>query len=733
MTNRQKITGILMKAEKLTVVRAVRGGLTNLIPVLTIGAFALILDQFPIQAYQTFLTDFAGGFLRTLFEMINTATFGVLSVYMTFSISYSYLKIKADPEISVVSAAAASVASFFILTGAFLHTVDYAKDVVIELEKSVAADPNSVIRSLTRAINTDKTGPKSMFLALLTGLGASALYLVFDRLLRKTRKRVLTAGADKEFNKIIWAIIPSAVVIIAFGLFNALITNVFNVDSFQKLFALAFEKLFSVGKNGFFKGFFFVLLSSILWFFGIHGSDTLEGVMQKYFATGLAENQAAIAAGGAPSNVLTKEFFDCFVLMGGCGSAICLLIAILLFSKNRARRGLGLTASFPMIFNINEIMVFGLPIVFNPVMLIPFLTVPVVCYSVAYMAISAGWVPMIRSSVTWTTPILLGGYQATGSIAGSVLQLVNVVLGVAIYFPFVRILDKRSEQIAKDRFAEFSEFFRIHEQELVSTRITDRNDKYGDLAKELCAEIRHETESRLSLAYQPQYSYDGKCVGVEALMRWCHPLHGVIYPPLVIKLAEEEGILASLEEATLRRALSEYNDILDEFGEGIEVSVNITGLTIITRRFIDFCGQLKKTYPIDEMNLCLEVTEQAALHFDDETGNNLKALHDMGFKLAIDDFSMGQTSVHYMKDNMFDIIKLDGSLVRGLFDHSNTREIISSVTRLALSLNMEIIAEYVETEEQRQTLHELGCDCYQGYLYSPAVFLKEKTDTAEKN
>ena len=156
---------------------------------------------------------------------------------------------------------------------------------------------------------------------------------------------------------------PIALVTLIFGLLNLLFMNLFHMDSFRMMLANLFNAVFSVGKVDFFKGFLFVLLSSVLWFFGIHGSDTLEGVMQTYFTPGLAANQASVAAGQLPTAVLTKEFFDCFVLIGGCGSTICLLIAILLFSKITARRGLGLAATFPMIFNINELMVFGLPII----------------------------------------------------------------------------------------------------------------------------------------------------------------------------------------------------------------------------------------------------------------------------------------------------------------------------------------------------------------------------------
>ena len=95
----------------------------------------------------------------------------------------------------------------------------------------------------------------------------------------------------------------------------------------------------------------------------------------------------------------------------------------------------------------------------------------------------------------------------------------------------------------------------------------------------------------------------------------------------------------------------------------------------------------------------------------------------MGLTLAIDDFSMGQTSINYLKENLFDEIKLDGSLVKGLMTHENCQEIVSSITQLANTLDLLVLAKYVETTEQRDLLHKIGCNTYQGYLYSPAVYL----------
>lgn len=696
MSVESTIGAAIHRVERLTIVRAIRSGLVRIIPVLLVGAFSLILMTFPVDGYQYLITHLAGGFFVELLNLIYSATFGVLSIYMTYSIGRSYMKLRGDPDTVGSGASIASLLSFFILAGANLP-----------------------------GFGTEKMGPKSLFLAILTGLGGSALYLAFERFLRSQRRTLLTTGADREFNRMLATLPPVALTALSFALLNSLVIRLFQVDSFHTLLTHAFNGLFSGGETGFFKGLFFVFLSSLLWFFGIHGSDTLEGVMQTYFSPGLAQNQAALAAGAMPPAVLTKEFFDCFVLMGGCGSTICLLIAILLFSRNRARRRLGLAAAFPMLFNINELMVFGLPIIFNPTMLIPFLCVPLVCYSVAYAAITAGLVPMITGEVAWTTPILLGGFRATGSLAGSVLQLVNVCLGVLIYSPFVRMLDRQTEVTVRQNFNAFVEYFRQHEQELSAVRLTDLASVYGDFAKGLCAELRHGVDSQFVLAYQPQYHYDDRCIGVEALLRWQHPIHGMLYPPLVIKLAEEGGFLGDLEESILRRALEERPEVLRRFGQGIKLSVNVTGSTVVTPRYLQFCRQLNEEKPFAGQNICIEVTEQTALSFHDETINTLRAMRDMGLLLAIDDFSMGQTSLNYLKDDMFDIIKLDGSLVKGMLGNRNCREIISSITRLAGSLKLTALAEYVETEEQRRVLHEIGCDCYQGCLYSPAVILKE--------
>ena len=696
MEQRNKLLNFSIKVQSFRLVRAIRDGLVNMIPILIIGAFALILKTFPVKAYLSFIENFAGGFILTLLNLIYNATFGMLSVYMAFSISRSYMKLRDEDDIVHGGAIFASIVVFFILTG-----------------------------SLSEGFILGNMGPKSMLLAIISGLGASAMYITFCKLL-KSRRQILTSGADRVLNKMLSTLFPIMIVVASFALGNALITRIFNMDSFHELYITALNKLFSVGSNGFFKGFFFVLLSSVLWFFGVHGSDALEGVMQEVFVPNLAINQALVENGGVATEVLTKQFFDCFVLMGGCGATICLLIAILIFSKNRARRGLGLTAAFPMAFNINELMVFGLPIIFNPVMLIPFLLVPLVCYSISYLALATGIVPMIATEIEWTTPIIMGGYYATGSIAGSLLQIFNVLVGVAIYFPFVKILDRQAARINEQNYEEFRKYFIENEQNLQNQLIINMNNMYGDFAKELSAELSHDLKKYMDMFYQPQYDYDGSCVGVEALMRYNHPTYGTLYPPIVVKLLTECGKLKDLEIAILERVLEEKAEVYKKYDEGIKISINITGTTVVNDDFLDLLEEKNKEYNFKNNNICIEVTEKEDLPFNDDNLSALRKIVDMGITLAIDDFSMGQTSINYLKYDLFSIIKIDGGLVKGLTASANCREIIASIGQLAASLNMKVVAEFVQTEEEKEILHNIGVDYFQGYLYSPAKPLKEK-------
>ena len=221
-------------------------------------------------------------------------------------------------------------------------------------------------------------------------------------------------------------LIPASIIAEIFSLWP----EVYNLsDLLRLLLAKPFE---AIGAT-YLSGLLIMLLESLLWMMGIHGGNVFDDL--------LTSQTGAFAF--ANGQIMNKAFLDTFVLMGGCGSAICLFFAIMLFSKDKKKRNVCKLSGIPLLFNINEIIMFGVPVVLNPAYLIPFVLTPMVNYTIAYVAVLSGIVPQIvNAEVTWTTPVFISGFQATGSAAGSILQLLLLCVGTAVYAPFVRLEDR---------------------------------------------------------------------------------------------------------------------------------------------------------------------------------------------------------------------------------------------------------------------------------------------------
>ena len=441
---------------------------------------------------------------------------------------------------------------------------------------------------------------------------------------------------------------------------------------------------------------------------------------------GVDLNVAAVAAGNVPTEIYSKSFLDIFVIMGGCGSTLCLLAAILLFERKRGMRKLARFAAVPSLFNINELLLFGVPIVYNPIMLIPFFLTPIVNLLISTAAMKLGLVPVVAQPVEWTTPIFLGGYYATGSIAGSILQGVNLCVGVMIYRPFVRLMHRENARNSRARIGRLVELLQESEDTRVPVKLLEQDGDAGVVAKMLCDDLEGEVKSgRPCMYFQPQYNNENQCIGAEALLRWNHPVYGMVYPPLVIKLLEETELLTKAEMVILETVMKEMDRIKETYQDGVKISVNVTGVTVQMDEYEDFLREMAERYPEHTGNIMIEITEQASLQIDEAFVARLTRVKEMGYRLAIDDFGMGNTSVKYLRSNVFDMIKLDGSLIQDIESNERSQGIVRNMVNMAQEFRIDILAEFVETREQQELLEELDCRLYQGYLYSPAVPLEK--------
>lgn len=684
------------RIEDVAAFRAIRQGLILTIPVLLVGSFCLILLNVPVPAYQEALAQV--GWLSAALTTAYNATMGIFSMYVAVSISVSYANAYAAHERNVFAQAAP-----FAALGAYLIFVGFGTEVVT-----------------LKVLST-----RSLFVAIVTGLVSSMLYCRIAAALPPRRR--YGGNADAVFNKAVSALAPIGIVLAGAALLNAVVSIACGASSVEEAFYQGVSALYPQTEATFGSGLFYLLVNNVMWFFGIHGGNMLDGVAQSVFVPGTALNAAAAAAGEAPAQIVTKTFLDVFASIGGAGALLSLLVAVALFARRRNLRRLAVFSAVPMAFNISEIMMFGLPVVWNPALAIPFILVPLANMAVAYGAMAVGLVPAVVVDVSWTTPPVVGGWVATGSWTGAVLQLVNIALGAVIYLPFLRRYERLADRRARDEYTRLLDTFKEAEVEQREIDLAALPGAMGALAASLASDVRLAVERReVVLHYQPQFNAAGRAVGAEALLRFEHPDYGSLYPPLMLALAQQAGVLEELERVVFNRALDDAVRIERLAHEGVldahfTVSVNATARMLQDEHDVAFILAAVRERGLDAGRIVVEATEREALRWDAQAEALLERVRDAGIPLAIDDFSMGRTSFQYLETSVFSVVKLDGVIAKGVMGNERYAEIVSSIADLSERLGFTVLAEYVETAEQRDRLRELGCSYFQGYLYAPAL------------
>ncbi|MEQ1517905.1 MAG: EAL domain-containing protein [Usitatibacteraceae bacterium] len=232
----------------------------------------------------------------------------------------------------------------------------------------------------------------------------------------------------------------------------------------------------------------------------------------------------------------------------------------------------------------------------------------------------------------------------------------------------------------------------------------------------------------LCLYYQPRVSFKtGKVTGVEALIRWQHPRHGLLTPDKFIGVAEDSGLIVPIGEWVFEHAFKQVAEWQKKSGRDIRLAVNMSvGQMFDGNRLLRTLEQSAVACALDLRTVELELTESMLLKNMDDTIVLLRQLGDMGLGLAIDDFGTGYSSLSYLKQLPVDSIKVDSSFVRDIGTDPNDEAIIRAIIAMTHSLKLNVIAEGVENEEQYRVLRDLACDEYQGFFFSkplpPAEF-----------
>ncbi len=691
---------IYSSMEKNSLLNSVKQGFVLVMPIFVIGGFVLLLMNIPVSSVNQFIRTVGNARLFLTLNILYDVTFGCASVYVVLAVSYKFSIYKfgqRHASINIISTIAALV-SYMALVGWRVFTID-----------DVSAVPDALFRYLN--VN-------NVFIALLTAIGATELFnLLYRGIDRATHNIYL--GGDKEFSAAIKAIFPMIGTLLTFALVT-LAVNLLGFVNLQELIVTGLTFPFRSLGTGLGSALLIVFLQTLLWFFGVHGSNVFESTNNLIFV-------------GATDGI-SKSFLDTFVLMGGCGSSICLLIALLLFSGFKRNKITSRSAAIPMLFGINEILVFGLPIVLNPVLFLPFLATPVLLLFTSSAALSLGIVPCAPvAEFQWTTPIFASGYMFSDSAAGLFLQLFNIILGMLIYLPFVKLNDKLQRRKFSANIREMTTYLQAKELQAETVEFFSMTNHLYGAASECAQLLRHDIDyGEITLFYQPLVNAEGKVVSAEALLRWGAGTGEYFYPPLVVSIAKEDGTFDMLTKRIVTEVLDDLVTLNRGREEKISLSVNLQIGQLINEAFTDWIIEEFHKRGLGEKMFLLEITEESRLNERyDLTAlfDKLKANH---IEVSLDDFSMGQTSISYLQQNFFSHVKLDGSITKKMMKNQRCQDIIKSIIDLGKSLGFEVVAEYVETEEQRALLKEMGCYIYQGWLYSPAIPFDAFTGYADK-
>jgi diguanylate cyclase (GGDEF)-like protein len=308
-------------------------------------------------------------------------------------------------------------------------------------------------------------------------------------------------------------------------------------------------------------------------------------------------------------------------------------------------------------------------------------------------------------------PYFLDGYEHHSSPS----------IGVCLYRGTEESVDallKRADMAmyqAKDAGRNAVRFFDPVMQQAVETRAA------------LEAELRRAIPGRqLRLYYQLQVGDDHRPLGAEALVRWMHPVRGMVMPAQFIPVAEESSLILDignwvLDAACRQLAVWEKNAQM----RTLVLAVNVSAAQFRMHDFVEKVTAVTRLYGINPARLKLELTESVVLNDVADVVEKMRALKELGVKLSMDDFGMGYSSLAYLKQLPLDQLKIDQSFVRNIATDTNDAVMVQAIIDMAQNFRMDVIAEGVETEEQLDFLRQNGCLAYQGYLFSKPVPVDE--------
>lgn len=415
---------VVSKFASLRYMRALKSGFMVIMPLTIIASVFLLITDFPITGYPEFMAKIFGPEWDSFLSPAYRATFDMMGILLAGTIAY---KLAESDEVDPLPVMIISIVAYVIVTPKF-----------------VTAESGEVIN---KVLPMAWLGTKGVITAIIMSITSTEIYrfIVKKNLVIKLPENV-PPMVYKSFFSLVPGVIVVAFALLVNGIFltmgksmHEFIYDILQVP-LQGLTASPIAITIVAGLNGF------------LWWFGIHPT-VVNSIVNPLLNANSVENLELFKQGALTlenANIGTIQMIDQFATIGGAGMTIGLVLAMLVVAKSQRMKMLSKLSTVPAVFNINEPIVFGLPIIMNPLMLIPITLAPIVSVLIAYGAIVIGFMNPFNGVVApWPTPPIFSGFLVSGW-QGAVVQVVAIIAAFAIYYPFVLALDKqyRAEEVA---------------------------------------------------------------------------------------------------------------------------------------------------------------------------------------------------------------------------------------------------------------------------------------------
>ena len=407
--------------------RAIRQGIVATLPLTIVGSFFVILLNLPITGYAEFIEPY-----KAIVDVPFRFTVGILALYATYGMGAALAKSYDLDEVG----------------GGLLATVGFLISTVVPVQ--VTESVEGVIAS-GRYLNIASLSSSSLFGAIVASIISIEIY----RIMKEKKITIkMPEGVPPEVSNSFAALLPALVIILLFWILR----HFLNFDISALLSNLLMPLKDVLAGNSLIGGLITVFLITFFWALGIHGPAIMGPVIRPIWDISIAENMTEFTNGVAASNlsnIFTEQFLQWFVWIGGAGTTLALVV-LFLTSKSKYLKSLGRLSLLPGLFNINEPIIFGAPIVMNPVLAIPFILAPIVLTTLSYFLTVTGVIPLMMARLPFTMPSPVAAVMSTNwNLMAGVLVIINFVIALVIYYPFFKMFEK--QQLSKELLHEVEE------------------------------------------------------------------------------------------------------------------------------------------------------------------------------------------------------------------------------------------------------------------------------------